>query len=463
MLDAPPLSIKHLGPAFAGMSGMFGDWDPMTRVWLIAAGLALLAAGQAQAQPIASSAIDARVQAIQPKVVAWRRDIHQNPELGTQEVRTAKLVADHLRGLGLEVRTGIARTGVIGILRGGKPGAVVALRADMDALPVEEKTGLPFASKATAEYGGKTVPVMHACGHDSHTAMLMGAAEVLAGMKADIPGTVVFIFQPAEEGAPPGMKEAGAPQMVEEGAFRSPKPDAIFGMHVFPGPVGRIEVRPGPYMAGSDTFRIVYKGKGTHGAMPWAGVDVVSLASATVGALNTVAARQVDVTDTPTIITIGMVQAGTRFNIIPDEASLAGTLRTYGAARRKDVMARIERTVKGLADTYGATGQVIWEGTNPAVINDAKLTAASLPALEQAAGAAGVVQDPKLRTVSEDFSYFNEIAPTVYYGIGSTPGFTTMEAAPANHSPQFNIDEKVMVTGVKAHVLTALNYLNKGR
>ena len=338
-----------------------------------AAGVAMLS-GMAQAQPIASSIVDAKVQAIQPKVVAWRRDIHQNPELGEQEVRTAKLVADHLRALGLEVRTGVAKTGVIGILKGGKPGKVVALRADMDALPVEEKTGLPFASKKTAEYGGKTVPVMHACGHDGHTAMLMGAAEVLASMKADVPGTVVFIFQPAEEGAPPGKTEAGAPTMVKEGAFKDPKPDAIFGMHVFPGPVGRIEVRPGPYMAGSDTFDIVYKGKGTHGAMPWAGIDVVSLAAATVGALNTIAARQVDVTDTPTIITIGMLQAGTRFNIIPDEANLAGTMRTYGAERRKDVMARIERTVKGLAETYGAQGQVVWKGTNPAVINDADLT-----------------------------------------------------------------------------------------
>ena len=212
-------------------------------------------------------------------------------------------------------------------------------------------------------------------------------------------------------------------------------------------------------MAGSDTFEIVYKGKGTHGAMPWAGVDVVSLASATVGALNTIAARQIDVTETPTIITIGALQAGTRFNIIPDEANLQGTLRTYGAERRKDVMARIERTVSGLASTYGATGQVIWKGTNPAVINDDDLTGRMLPALEAAAGDPGVLQNPKLRTVSEDFSYFNNVAPTVYYGIGSTPNFTTMEAAPANHSPQFNIDERVMVTGVKAHVLTALRFL----
>ncbi|HEX8231908.1 MAG TPA: amidohydrolase [Caulobacteraceae bacterium] len=410
------------------------------------------------AQTPAAADINARVSAVQPKMVSWRRDIHQHPELGNQETRTAKLVADHLRSLGLEVRTGVAKTGVIGVLRGGRPGKVVALRADMDALPVEEKTGLAFASKATAQYGGKTVPVMHACGHDSHTAMLMGAAEVLAGMKAQVPGTVVFIFQPAEEGAPPGEREAGAPVMVKTGALANPKPDAVFGMHVFPGPVGRIEVRAGPYMAGSDTFRIVYRGKGTHGAMPWAGVDVVSLSAATVGALNTIAARQIDVTETPTIITIGSLQAGTRFNIIPDEANLAGTLRTYGAERRKDVMARIERTVKGLSDSYGAKGEVVWEGTNPAVINDAAVTAAVIPALEQASGQA-VVQNPKLRTVSEDFSYFNEVAPTVYWGVGSTPNFSTMEAAPANHSPQFNIDERVMPVGVKAYVLSALTFL----
>lgn len=431
----------------------------MRAVVFPALALAAMFATQSLAQTTSTPDLDARLAAIQPKVVAWRRDIHQNPELGNQETRTAKLVADHLRGLGLEVRTGVAKTGVVGILRGGRPGRVVALRADMDALPVEEKTGLAFASKTTAQYGGKTVPVMHACGHDSHTAMLMGAAEVLAGMKAQIPGTVVFIFQPAEEGAPPGETEAGAPVMIKQGAFRSPKPDAIFGMHVFPGPVGRIEVRQGPYMAGSDTFRIVYQGKGTHGAMPWAGVDVVSLAAATVGALNTIASRQVDVTDTPSIITIGSLQAGTRFNIIPDEAVLSGTLRTFGAERRKDVMARIERTVKGLSDSYGARGQVVWEGTNPAVINDGGLTAAMVPALEQASGQP-VAQNPKLRTVSEDFSYFNELGPTVYWALGSTPNFTTMEAAPANHSPQFDIDERAMPVGVKGHVLMALSYLN---
>jgi amidohydrolase len=428
------------------------------RVLVAAAGLSVLA-GAAHAAAPSMAAVDAKVEAEYPKVVAWRRDIHAHPELGTLEVRTGKLIADELKRMGLEVRTGVAKTGVIGVLKGGRPGAVVALRSDMDALPVLEQTGLPFASKVTSQYGGKTVPVMHACGHDGHMAMLLGAAEILAGMKDQIPGTILFIFQPAEEGAPPGMKEAGAPVIVAEGALDHPKPDAIIGVHLMAGPPGRIDTRPGPFFAGSDTFRIVFHGKGTHGAMPWAGVDVVSLSSAAVLALNTVAARQVDVTESPTIITIGSLQAGTRFNVIPETAELNGTLRTYGPERRKDVIARIERTAKDLADSYGATAEVTWEGSNPSVDNDPKLTEEMAPVLKAIAGEAGYNGDAKRRTVSEDFSYYAEKAPILFYNIGATPNFTTMEAAPANHSPFFTIDEPVMKVGVKAHVLTALTFL----
>ncbi len=413
----------------------------------------------ASAQSLPTAAVDAKIQALYPKVVSWRRDLHEHPELGNQEVRTSKLVADHLRALGIEVRTGVARTGVVGVLKGGKPGGVVALRADMDALPVLEQTGEPFASKATAEYGGKTVPVMHACGHDSHTAMLMGTAEILAGRKDQIAGTVVLIFQPAEEGSLPG-EEGGAPLMVKEGAFNAPKPGAVIGLHVFPGPVGRITTRPGPFFAGSDTMSIKLHGKGTHGAQPWNGVDVVSLSAAIIQGLNTIVARQVDLTASPTVITIGQVLAGTRHNVIPEDAVLNGTVRTYGAERRADVLARIKRTVADLADSYGATAEVSFSGTNPAVENDAKLTALLGPALTAAAGAAGADLNARPVTTSEDFSYFAQVAPTAYFLVGSTPNFKDYASAPANHSPHFDIDEKAMQTGMKAEVLAALTYLN---
>ena len=296
-----------------------------------ASSLALvLSAGLAHAQttPIALERVEAAVAAETPRVVAWRRDIHANPELGFAETRTAALVADHLRALGLEVRTGVGRTGVVGVLRGGRPGRTVALRTDMDALPVLEATGLPFASTATGTYMGAAVPVAHACGHDAHIAMLMGAAEVLAGMKADIPGTIVFIFQPAEEGAPPGEPKGGAALMIEEGALENPRPDAIFGLHVVPGRPGTVFYRPQGFMAASDRIDIVLHGRQTHGAWPWKGVDVIAVAAQIVQTINTLTARTIDPTTTPTVFTIATVDAGVRYNIIPDEAKLSGTLRT---------------------------------------------------------------------------------------------------------------------------------------
>ena len=285
--------------------------------WPLAAALSsVLMATSAAAQAVPFDQVRARAAALQPKVVQWRRDLHQHPELGNSEVRTAKVVADHLRSLGIEVRTGVAKTGVGGVLRGGKPGGVVALRADMDALPVLEQTGLPFASKATGQYQGQTVPVAHACGHDAHVAMLMGAAEILAGMKAQIPGTVVFLFQPAEEGPPPG-ETGGAKLMVAEGALKNPAPTAVFGLHVAPGKPGTLGYRPEGFMAAADRIDIKLTGKQTHGAWPWQGIDVVSLGAEVVGALNTVAARQMDVTANPVVLTIATVHAGVRNNIIP--------------------------------------------------------------------------------------------------------------------------------------------------
>lgn len=422
-----------------------------------AAACALSVCGQAAAQS-ADPVIEAKVEAVYPKVVAWRRDIHQHPELGNREVRTSKLVADHLKSLGLEVRTGIAKTGVIGVLRGGRPGPVIAIRADMDALPVAEQTGLPFASKVTAEYNGKTVPVMHACGHDSHTAMLMGSAEVLAGMKSDIAGTIVFIFQPAEEGVPVG-EEGGAEVMVRDGAFKDPKPQAIFGVHVVRGTPGKIDIRPGPAMAGSTKILLSLKGRQTHGAEPWNGVDVVNLSASIVTSLNEIAARQIDVTANPTVITIGSLQAGNRDNIIPETAEMLGTLRTYTPERRADVMERMTRTVNALADSYGATADLKWGHSNPALINNPDLTREMLPVLRAAAGEAGFEPETKLQTASEDFSFYDQVAPIMYWWIEATPNFKDMKSSPTNHSPFFTIDETVMKTGVRSEVMVALAYL----
>jgi amidohydrolase len=426
---------------------------------LVACLAALAASEGAKAQQSPSlQAIDARIDALYPQVVAWRRDIHQHPELGNREFRTSKVVAAELKALGLEVRTGVAHTGVVAILRGGKPGAVVALRSELDALPVQEETGLPFASTVRGEYNGQSVPVAHVCGHDSHMAMLLGAAAVLAGMRDQIQGTVVFLFQPAEEGSPRD-EEGGAPLMIKEGALGDPKPGAVFALHVAPGPVGHIMTRKGPFFAGSDTLHIVLHGRGTHGAEPWNGVDVISLSATVVQALNAIASRQVDVTESPTVITIGSLQAGVRFNVIPEEARLEGTIRTYGAERRADVIERITRTVKDLADSYGATADVSFDGTNPSTDNDAALLDEIAPALQEAAGPAGADLQYKAVTTAEDFSFYGRVEPAVFIRLGATPNFTDYKSAPTNHSPRFTVDESVMRTGVRTHVLVALKYL----
>ena len=431
----------------------------MKSVW-IGAALALLTGGAAQAQAVPVEQVRARAAALQPKVVAWRRDIHAHPELGNREVRTSRLVADHLKSLGLEVRTGVAKTGVVGVLRGGRPGGVVALRADMDALPVAEQTGLPFSSTATGEYQGQTVPVAHACGHDSHVAMLMGAAEILAGMRAQIPGTVVFLFQPAEEGPPPG-ETGGAKLMIAEGALKNPAPTAVFGIHVGQGPTGSLFYRPEGFMAASDRIDIVLKGKQTHGAWPWKGIDVVSLGASIVTALNTVVARQMDLTANPLVLTIATVHAGVRYNIIPDEMTMAGTLRTFDPAQRQDV-ARLNRVVNSQAESYGATAEVK-VGQNAALTyNDPALSEWIRPALEQAAGPGKVDPAVNATTVAEDFSFFQQAVPGVFYFLGVTKPGADPKDGPPNHSPEFDVYEPAMEVGVRAHVLTALNYLASG-
>jgi len=402
--------------------------------------------------------LDARAAQVLPKVVAWRRDIHEHPELSNRETRTAKLVADHLTALGLEVRTGVARTGVVAVLRGGKPGPVVALRADMDALPVTELVDLPFKSTVRSVFNGQEVGVMHACGHDTHVAMLMGAAEVLAGMRASIAGTVKFIFQPAEEGAPRG-EPGGAGLMIEEGALENPAPAAIFGLHVWPDEVGTISYRSGPMMAASDQLYITIKGKQTHGALPWGGIDPIVVASQVILGLQTIASRQINVTRQPAIITVGMIQGGTRFNIIPDSVVLHGTVRTFDEEMRRDIKERIRRTVESISASAGATGTVDFgTGNNPVTVNDPALTAKMLPTLERVAGRSNVTIG-ELSTPAEDFALYQQRVPGLFIFLGIVPKGQDKTKAPRNHSPNFFVDEAVLPLGVRTLASLALDWL----
>lgn len=402
--------------------------------------------------------LDRRIVAVETKVIGWRRDIHEHPELGNQEKRTAALVAAHLRKLGLDdVRTGIAHTGVVGILKGRLPGKVVALRADMDALPVKEATGLPFASRVVVNVDGVPTPVMHACGHDAHVAMLMGAAEILVGMRDQLAGTVMFIFQPAEEGV--RGQEAGAALMLREGIFGILKPDAVFGLHVEPGQPGRIDVRSGSFLASSTSLYIGLTGSQTHGGRPWEGTDLVNLSADIVKGLNTIAARRFDVFEYPNVISIGTLKAGNRVNILPGEAMMAGTLRTFSVERRDAIKANIRELVEGLASIYGAKADVRFQDENLMTVNDPGLLETILPALHVTAGPAGVNSNALYRGAAEDFSVFAAQVPGVYYIIGSTPRQTPLVSAPTNHSDRFDIDEAVLSIGVKAHVLTTLAFL----
>ena len=430
---------------------------------LVACGFGLVlafAAGPAGAQ-VPRERVEAAVEAVGARVIAWRRDLHANPELGFHETRTAGVVADHLRSLGMEVRTGIGKTGVVGVLRGARPGRTVALRADMDALPVLEATGLPFASTASGTYMGQTVPVAHACGHDAHVAMLMGAAEVLAGMRDQIAGTVVFIFQPAEEGAPPGEPKGGAALMIEEGALSDPRPEAIFGLHVVPGPPGNLWYRPRGFMAASDRIDITLHGRQTHGAWPWKGVDVVAASADVIQTINSLTARTVDPTTTPTVFTIATVDAGVRYNIIPDRAVLSGTLRTFDIAQRDDLVRRAEIAIDNVAETYGATAEFGVRQNAALVFNDEALSAWLEPVLEEAAGKGRVDAGAPPTTVAEDFSYLSREVPGVFYHLGASPDGVDPASSPPNHSPAFDVNESVLPVGVRAHVLTALRFLER--
>jgi amidohydrolase len=404
--------------------------------------------------------IDELAQEIEAKVIAWRHHIHENPELSNQEVMTAGYVAEHLRGLGIEVHTGVAGHGVVGLLRGGTPGPVIALRADMDALPVTEQTGLPYASKVKVEYGGKEIGVMHACGHDAHVAILMGAAEVLAGVRDDLAGTVKFIFQPAEEGAWPAP-QWGAKLMISEGVLENPKVDAIFGLHVWSSmPSGLIGLRPGPVMASSDFLRITVTGKQTHAAAPWAGIDPITVSSQIILGLQTVASRQVNILGTPSVVSIGTIDGGDRNNIIPDEVVMTGTIRTYDPEVRAAYHAKVTRTAEKIAAAAGAKAEVyIGDDTGyAATVNHEELAEEMRDVLERVAGKGKLVTN-NLSTGSEDFSFFQKEVPGVFFFLGVTPEGQDPAKAAANHSPLFIVDDAALKTGVRAMAQVAAEYL----
>jgi amidohydrolase len=423
---------------------------------------AVLVPGVALAQGASASLaslhgeIAARTVQVTPKVVAWREDIHQHPELGTQEVRTSKLVADHLRALGIDVRTDVGGHGVVGVLRGGKPGRVVALRADMDALPVTELVDVPFKSKAKAMYQGREVGVMHACGHDNHVAILMGVAEVLAGIKSQIPGTVVFLFQPAEEG--PG----GAEPMIKDGAMDNPKVDAVFGLHVVPDSLGHVGYRAGATLASADEFTIVVHGKQTHGARPSAGIDPIVVGSEIVMAAQTIVSRQIDLSQSMAVLTFGVFNAGVRNNIIPDSAYLNGTIRTLDPSVRHEVIQRLVNTATHVAEASGARAEVRVDSGYPVTMSDPALTRRMLPALEWAAGASNV-HEMDANLASEDFSYFAQRAPGMFVNLGVVPAGQDPAKAASNHSPLFFADEHALPVGVRTMAALAVDYLAAGR
>src|SRR5881394_1782859 len=412
-----------------------------------------------EADPALDKRIDESAAKLESKVIECRRDIHQNPELGNREFRTSKLVADRLKELGIEARSGVAHTGVVGILHGGKPGRVVALRADMDALPVVEEVDVPFKSKVRSTYNGHDVGVMHACGHDAHVAILLGVAEVLSGIRNELPGTVVFLFQPAEEGAPEG-EEGGAALMVKEGALDNPKVEAVFGLHVTSRyPVQTIAYRSGSMMAAVDSFKVVVHGKQTHGAYPWLGVDPIVVASQIVLGLQTIPSRQVDVSLAPSIVTVGAIHGGVRNNIIPDEVEMIGTIRSLDSAMRDEIHARIKRTAEDIAKSGGATATVTITEGYPITYNDPALTEKMAPTLKRVAGAANVtVVNPSLG--AEDFSFFQQKVPGVFFWLGTRPANQTAEEAASNHSPLFYVDESGLLLGVRALSHVAVDYLN---
>ena len=419
-------------------------------------GIAWLFCAVAGAQTVQQQ-VDQKSKAVLSKVIEWRRYLHQHPELGNREFNTMAMVAKHLQSLGIEVKTGVAKTGVVGILKGGKPGPVVALRADMDGLPVYERVNLPFASKDSAEYLGQKVAVMHACGHDSHVAILMGTAEVLASMKKEIAGTIKFIFQPAEEG-PPGTEEGGAPLMVKEGVMDNPTVDAVFGLHIASATEsGTIKYKAGPFMASSDWFTIKVKGKQAHGSAPWNSIDPIVTATQIINGLQTIVSRQENIVKAPVVITVGKFHSGLRSNIIPEEALLEGTIRTLDSEMQKEVHERIKRMAENIAEANGAKVEVSIDTKTLVTFNDSALVNMMVPSLQRAAGA-GNISTSQWTTGAEDFSYFGTKAPAFFFNLGGMKKGMDPEKAPGHHTPDFYIDDSQLDVGVKAFCNIVFDY-----
>ncbi len=399
---------------------------------------------------------------IESKSITWRRDFHQNPELGNRETRTSKIIADHLKKLGFEVREGVAKTGVVGILKGGKPGPCVALRADIDALPIVERVVLPFASKQKTIYNGQEVGVMHACGHDTHTAMLMSVAEILAGMKSEIKGTIKFIFQPAEEGPPEG-EEGGAALMVKEGVMDNPKVDVVFGLHIQPDvEAGKIEYKSGAFMASSDWFHLVVTGKGAHGSTPWLGVDPIQVSAQIIEGFQNIVSRQLAITKAPVVITVGKINGGTRNNIIPEECVMDGTVRTLNKEMKKDVQERIKKTAEKIAEANGAKASISFSEKTLVTYNDPELVKKMIPSLQSAIGAANVTER-EWTTNAEDFSYYGTKAPVFFFDLGGMLKGKDPSKAPSKHTADYFIDEGSMKTGIKAFCNLVFDYTNMNR
>jgi amidohydrolase len=406
--------------------------------------------------------IDTQTEELYEKVVEWRRHFHQYPELSNREFETAKVIEAHLRELGLEVETGIAHTGVVGLLHGGKPGPVVGLRADMDALPVRERVDIPFASTVEAEYLGNIVPVMHACGHDTHMAILMGVAEMLTNVKDEIPGTIKFIFQPAEEGTPPG-EDGGAEMMVEEGVLKNPDVDVIFGLHISSQtPIGHINYRPGGIMAASNRFSIEVKGAQTHGARPWGGVDPIVASAQIINNLQSIVSRQTELTKEAAVITVGIIRAGVRNNIIPEDAYMEGTIRTLDQEMQDILFEKMHRTVEYTAKSFGAEAELTIYDGYPITYNDPELTAMMAPTLERAAGPENTHVVNAI-TGAEDFSFFQREIPGLYFFIGGMPADMNPADAAPHHTPDFYIEEEGMKTGLRAMANLAIDYMLMNR
>ncbi len=426
------------------------------------AGSLLTGVAAAQDAPLAQRPeVTAAAAKLHQQVIDWRRDFHQHPELSNREERTSAKVAEHLRALGLQPQTGIAHHGVVAIIKGGKPGPKIALRADMDALPVTEQTGLPFASKVSTNFRGEPVGVMHACGHDAHTGILLGVADALVAMREQLPGEVMLIFQPSEEGAP-ADEEGGASLMLKEGLFKTFKPEAVFGLHVFSSvQAGKIAVRGGPLMAASDRFSIKVHGRQTHGSAPWKGIDPIVASADLISTAQTIVSRRTDISNLPAVVTFGAIKGGIRYNIIPDDVEMIGTIRTFDEGMRKKIFDDLKNVSEHVAAAHGATAeaQVPDQPGNPVTVNDPALTAKMLPSLQAVVGRENVYEPP-LQMGAEDFSFYAKEVPGLFFFVGSTTAGIDPATAPSNHSPKFLLDESSLDVGLRALLQVTLDYLH---